>query len=82
MGAEQMQLLLHKRTGRLRLKSSDPTPCKHKCPIQNTAVNYSCIPNIQENRVQARAYRLKKRACNFTPIKIQTEAKNSNGVYS
>ena len=34
------------------------------------------------NKLTPRAYRLKKRACNCTPIKIQTEVKNSNSVYS
>ena len=31
---------------------------------------------------QTRAYRLKKRACNCTPSKIQIVPKNSNSVYS
>ena len=34
------------------------------------------------SQVGSRVYRLKKRACNCTPSKIQTEPKNSNSVYS
>ena len=50
-----------------------------KLVVAYNVMQYTALPGVQY--IVSRAYRLKKRACNCTPSKIQTVPKNSN-IYS
>ena len=54
----------------------------HTLPISSTFTLVVLLFCDSSMYVMLSAYRLKKRACNSTPSKIQTVPKNSNSVYS